>query len=173
VVVALSAVLVFSLVLGGGLYLRCGFQCDRYGLPVGPVTELNLKAHPEATLYYPNSKVLWSQASPEQRDAGSGAGRASLDTNLEATGRGQTPSDMQAIRDWYSAYLKGHGWLATGQPGFESFVRGPRETFAVNFNVVSDPSGASGSSSGWLRYSIEYSIVTCAYLQYWHRDLAC
>jgi hypothetical protein len=120
----LAGVLLFSMVLGGTLYVRCGLQCDRYGLPVGPVSELNLKSHPEASLYYPNSTVLRSQVTPEKRDTENGAGRADLRTILEATGTSQSPSNMEAIRDWYSAYLAAHGWYSVGQPGYQSFVRG-------------------------------------------------
>jgi hypothetical protein len=151
---AVAIVLAFSLVLGGGLYQLCGLRCDAHGLPVGPVTEMNLKAHPEAALYYPNSTVLESHAHPEVSSDQVDSGYGSIQTVLEATGTLQTLANSQAIFAWYSDYLTAHGWQAVGQAGYQTFTRGRRERFEVNFNTNVSP-------NGWLQYSTRYSIAAC------------
>ena len=159
--VAVAIVLAFSLLLGSGLYLLCGLRCDAHGLPVGPVTEMNLKAHPEATLYYPNSTVLETRAYPQVSADGVDSGSGSIQTLLEATGTLQTLPDSQAILAWYSAYLTAHGWRAIGQAGFQTFTRGLRERFEVNFTTNISP-------NGWLQYSTRYAIAGCTSLSQSH-----
>jgi hypothetical protein len=164
-VAVFAIVLAVSLLLGGSLYQRCGFRCDAHGLPVGPVTEMNLKAHPEAALYYPDSKVLESHAYPESTSE-VGLGVGSIQTYLEATGKLETPGDSHAIHDWYSAYLTAHGWRADGPPGYQTFARGLRERFEVNF----DP---NASPTGWLHYSVAYTIAGCRLVTHLHPGVAC
>ena len=160
-------VLLFTMLLGGSLYIRCGFRCDAHGLPVGFVTELNLRSHPEATLYYPNSKVLETKVYPEPTSDNDGPAQASIQTYLEASGKvGETASDDEAIFTWYSAYLRAHGWRAVGQPGYQTFARGLREKFEVRFNP-------KVSANGWLQYSTAYRIEGCRLVRYSYPTVAC
>jgi hypothetical protein len=167
VLTVFAIVLVFSLLLGGSLYLRCGFRCDAHGLPVGFVTEQNLKSHPEAWLYYPNSKVLETHVYPEATSDTDGAGEASIQTFLEAIGKvGESDAESQAVFSWYSAYLTAHGWHAVGQARYQTFVRGHRERFEVNFST-------NVSVDGWLQYSTAYRIEGCRLVNTQHPDVAC
>ena len=113
IIAVVAIVLLFTMLLGGSLYVRCGLRCDAHGLPVGFVTELNLKSHPEASLYYPGAKVLDTRVYPEPTSDLNGPAQASIQTYLEAVGKvGETASDDEAIFTWYSAYLRAHGWRA-------------------------------------------------------------
>jgi len=167
IIAVFAMVLLFTMLLGGSLYVRCGFRCDAHGLPVGFVTELNLRSHPEASLYYPNSKVLETKVYPEPTSDDDGLAEASIQTYLEATGKvGETASDGEAIFGWYSAYLTGHGWRAVGQPGYQTFARGLREKFEVRFSP-------KVSANGWFQYSTAYRIEGCRLVTHLHPNVAC
>ena len=128
---------------------------------------MNLRSHPEASLYYPDSKVLETRVYPEPTTDDDGPAEASIQTHLEATGKvGEAASDYQAVFSWYSAYLTAHGWRAVGQPGYQSFVRGLRERFEVNFDT-------NVSAHGWLQYSTAYRIEGCRLLKHLHPTVAC
>jgi len=166
IIAVVAIVLLFTMLLGGSFYLRCGLRCDAHGLPAGFVTELNLRSHPEASLDYPGSKVLETRVYPEPTSDFDGPAQASIQTQLEATGTVPTDSYPQAIFDWYAAYLTAHGWRAVGQPGSQTFTRGVREIFEVNFNTKVSP-------DGWVQYSTAYRIVGCRAVNHLYPNIPC
>jgi hypothetical protein len=96
-----------------------------------------VKAHPEASLYYPGAQVVWPFGGGEERNVidggvnGAFAG-AILRTNVSS----------ESIYAWYKNWMAAHGWQssptirATTQISVEGYARGDRERFSI---AIDDP----------------------------------
>ncbi len=104
---------------------------DGDGLPLGPVTYKDVRAHPEATLYYPGAEVVLVTGGDERTymiksrsAAHAGAILASQDT-------------ADQIYAWYRQWLTAQGWSSCDivrtldQVSAQGYCRGHREHFSV------------------------------------------
>jgi hypothetical protein len=131
------------------LALVCAGCFDDYG-PIGP-----LKQMPEATLYYPGSKVVDEVSNP--RNSGpDGQHPASYGHNLAVNA---TPDEVIAF---YDRELKARGWTrgnAIGGPGLaDASWRKPGFSFVVTIFPAEPPGLPSDLQQAYSGYNLSVSV---------------
>jgi hypothetical protein len=108
---------------------RAGFDGD--GLPLGPVTYKDIRARPEATLYYPGAEVVLVTGSDERTYMIKSRSAAHAGAILTS----QDTADQ--IYAWYRQWLTAQRWSscdivsALDQVSAQGYCRGHREHFSV------------------------------------------
>jgi hypothetical protein len=133
-----------------------GLGKDAHGLPTGLVSEKDILGRPEASLYYPGSKVVESHGEGELSSPLEGNRPAYVQTYLIAA-----EADRQGIEDWYGKKLTALGWHRDGnhEPSVW-FARDSRESFTLRFSTVAPPD-IPWDGNGTL-FSIDYQIAPCS-----------
>lgn len=110
--------------------------------PSGIVSYEEIRSHPEATLYYPESKVFSLFGGPEER-------RPFQSNSSAFAGAILISKDSpEQIYQWYKDWMFSHGWQphafprAGTQTSLQGYARGDRERFYVAMN---DPESLAGT----------------------------
>lgn len=157
---ALAATTTLALYLINPCILRA---CQPAGLPSGPVSYKQVSSHPEATLSYPGSQILFPMGAGEQRSPSEGVVNAAFAGEVL---RVNAPSP--AIYDWYKNWMTSHGWhssptlRATTQISVEGYARGSRERFTVaidNPDALARTIGRPIPAGQGTVYEIAYMIL--------------
>lgn len=115
----------------------------------GEVSYSDLLSHPEARLFYPDSRVITRAGGGEER-SGLDTGRTPAQTTVVLA----VDAPMSQIYAWYEARLAAMGWrlrkTETINGGYELFTKGKNQVFQVS------PGRKDGT------YAMYYSILPAA-----------
>jgi hypothetical protein len=149
-----------ALVLGagfGGLAARCGgvtASVDNMGLPLHrPITEHELRAHPESKLLYPGSRLARRVGADEHRQPDGGEPDPAY-AGVIAT----APATVTALLTWYDQELSGRGYLRATYYRPSNQVNGaawtvPNSREQIQVGIFASTSDIAGSAPpGQLAY---------------------